>query len=768
MRRRSPAPRSRSTARRPLRRSGSTGRRRIRSTPSRIVISRSNFSPPRRLPGTHLSRFAEEIVLWCSDGFGFVALSDAFTTGSSIMPQKRNPDAAELVRAKTGRFNGALVALADGDEGAAARLWQGHAGGQDPGVRGGRRARTLPCRDHRDGARSCAPTASACATPPATALPPRPIWPTGWCGSPGCRSAARITRPAQIVKRAEALGCTLAEMPLAELQAVEPAITAGRLQCARPATSVASRTSYGGTAPDRVRAAIAARKAKVFADESHASAIAASRICIEIAGREPGARAACGALVAADLSHSGWRVAAKRDRRNRRPACPTSIRGLIRVSEFFRHRGGELHAEEIPIRADRRRGRHAVLSFIRRPPFARSIGALPRRSRRAAADLLRRQGQFEPRRAAPVRRSRRRRRCRFRGRAAARARRRHAARAHRLFRRRQDRRRKWPPRSPPASTRSTSSRCPNCAGSAPSRRELGRTAPVALRVNPDVDALTHAKIATGKRKTSSASISTRRRRPIASPRAAGHRAGRPRRAYRLAARRPRSVSSRLRAARRAGARIARRRAGRWPRRSRRRTRHPLPRRAPPEPARLCRTGARDFRRRSTVALAFEPGRVLAGAGRAPRRAACVYVKEGGDPAVCHRRRGDERSDPPGALRRLARHRADPSQPTRGARSTPADVVGPVCETGDTFAVRSRAAAAWPQGDLVAFTAAGAYGAVMSSTYNSRLLVPEVLVAGDRYAVIRARPSYDALLSLDTIPDWLDDPSPEPARKRGAA
>src|SRR6266852_7358451 len=54
--------------------------------------------------GTHLSRLAEEIVLWCSDGFRFIALSDAFTTGSSIMPQKRNPDAAELVRAKSGRL----------------------------------------------------------------------------------------------------------------------------------------------------------------------------------------------------------------------------------------------------------------------------------------------------------------------------------------------------------------------------------------------------------------------------------------------------------------------------------------------------------------------------------------------------------------------------------------------------------------------------------------------------------------------------------------
>ena len=57
---------------------------------------------------------------------------------------------------------------------------------------------------------------------------------------------------------------------------------------------------------------------------------------------------------------------------------------------------------------------------------------------------------------------------------------------------------------------------------------------------------------------------------------------------------------------------------------------------------------------------------------------------------------------------------------------------------------------------------------MSTTYNSRLLVPEVLVSGDRFAVIRARPSYDALLSLDTIPEWLSDDAEEPARKRGAA
>src|SRR5258707_14824797 len=69
------------------------------------------FLATAAIAGMHLSRFAEEIILWCSDGFRFIKLSDAFTTGSSIMPQKRNPDAAELVRAKTGRLAGALVGL---------------------------------------------------------------------------------------------------------------------------------------------------------------------------------------------------------------------------------------------------------------------------------------------------------------------------------------------------------------------------------------------------------------------------------------------------------------------------------------------------------------------------------------------------------------------------------------------------------------------------------------------------------------------------------
>jgi len=82
----------------------------------------------------------------------------------------------------------------------------------------------------------------------------------------------------------------------------------------------------------------------------------------------------------------------------------------------------------------------------------------------------------------------------------------------------------------------------------------------------------------------------------------------------------------------------------------------------------------------------------------------------------------------------------------------ADIVGPVCETGDTFA-RHRAMPPVDSGDMLAILSAGAYGAVMSSTYNARLLIPEVLVNGDAFAIVRARPSYDDLLKLDQFADW---------------
>jgi diaminopimelate decarboxylase len=93
------------------------------------------------------------------------------------------------------------------------------------------------------------------------------------------------------------------------------------------------------------------------------------------------------------------------------------------------------------------------------------------------------------------------------------------------------------------------------------------------------------------------------------------------------------------------------------------------------------------------------------------------------------------------------------EPTLASPPLAYDVVGPVCETGDTFA-KGRGLPQLAEGDLVAFRSAGAYGAVMASEYNTRPLIPEVLVQGDHFAVIRARPTFDEILARDNIPEWL--------------
>ena len=218
------------------------------------------FVAAAAIAGMHLSRFAEEIVIWCTGEFCFVELSDAFTTGSSIMPQKRNPDAAELVRAKTGRLNGSLVALLTVMKGLPLAYGKDMQEDKVPifeavdaldlclAATAGM-ARDLQPR--RERLRAAAAEGFATATDLAD-------WLVRAAGLP-FRRAHHVT--GQIVRRAEALGCTLAELPLSELQAAEPAITAEVYDILDPARSVASRTSFGGTAPDQVRAAAAnARK----------------------------------------------------------------------------------------------------------------------------------------------------------------------------------------------------------------------------------------------------------------------------------------------------------------------------------------------------------------------------------------------------------------------------------------------------------------------------------------------------------------------------
>ncbi len=150
-------------------------------------------------------------------------------------------------------------------------------------------------------------------------------------------------------------------------------------------------------------------------------------------------------------------------------------------------------------------------------------------------------------------------------------------------------------------------------------------------------------------------------------------------------------------------------------------------------------------------IEIEPGRLIAGnAGLMVSKVIYVKSGEGRDFLILDGAMND--------LIRPAMYEAHHDivavqEPEPGVEQQPYDIVGPVCETGDTFA-KQRNMPPLVAGDLVAFRSAGAYGAVMASEYNTRPLIPEVLVHGDQFAVIRERPSFDEIINRDTIPTWL--------------
>ncbi|WP_170430501.1 diaminopimelate decarboxylase [Ruegeria arenilitoris] len=150
-------------------------------------------------------------------------------------------------------------------------------------------------------------------------------------------------------------------------------------------------------------------------------------------------------------------------------------------------------------------------------------------------------------------------------------------------------------------------------------------------------------------------------------------------------------------------------------------------------------------------IEIEPGRLIAGnAGLMVSKVIYVKSGEGRDFLILDGAMND--------LIRPAMYEAHHDivavqEPEPGVEQQPYDIVGPVCETGDTFA-KQRNMPPLAAGDLVAFRSAGAYGAVMASEYNTRPLIPEVLVHGDQFAVIRERPSFDEIINRDTIPTWL--------------
>ena len=206
------------------------------------------------IAAVHLSRLAEEFVLWSSAQFGFVTLSDAFTTGSSIMPQKRNPDAAELVRAKTGRIFGALIAVLTVMKGLPLAYGKDMQEDKEPVFDAADtlslciRAITGMVKDmevHEDAMGAAAAKDFATATDLAD-------WLVREAGLSFRKAHGAVGR---LVKRAEDKGVDLAGLGLDEMRDIEPKIDQRALEVLTVERAVESRTSFGGTAPDNVRRA---------------------------------------------------------------------------------------------------------------------------------------------------------------------------------------------------------------------------------------------------------------------------------------------------------------------------------------------------------------------------------------------------------------------------------------------------------------------------------------------------------------------------------
>jgi argininosuccinate lyase len=208
----------------------------------------------------HLSRLAGEIVLWCSDPFDFARLSDSFSTGSSIMPQKRNPDAAELVRAKSGRVAAGLAGLLSALKGLPLAYSKDMQEDKEPVFEAAEiwtlslEAMTGMIRDltvNAGAMKAAAARNHATATDLAD-------WLVRMLDMP-FRRAHHVT--GLLVKLADEKGCGLADLSLSAMQSAEPRMTANVFKVLNVEKSVTSRKSLGGTAPINVcRAVAAARK----------------------------------------------------------------------------------------------------------------------------------------------------------------------------------------------------------------------------------------------------------------------------------------------------------------------------------------------------------------------------------------------------------------------------------------------------------------------------------------------------------------------------
>ncbi|MFN3260779.1 MAG: argininosuccinate lyase [Pikeienuella sp.] len=214
------------------------------------------------ITATHLSRLSEELVIWSSAQFRFARLSDRFTTGSSIMPQKRNPDAAELARAKVGRILGAFVALSTVMKGLALTYSKDMQEDKEP-VFDAADSLALALAAMTGMLGDLAPNearlreAAGAGFATATDLAD---WLVRALGLP-FRDAHHVT--GALVKKAEDRGAELSDLTLEEMRAVEPRITEAVFSVLSVEASVASRMSYGGTAPARVKEQVARWKERL-------------------------------------------------------------------------------------------------------------------------------------------------------------------------------------------------------------------------------------------------------------------------------------------------------------------------------------------------------------------------------------------------------------------------------------------------------------------------------------------------------------------------
>jgi argininosuccinate lyase len=207
----------------------------------------------------HMSRLAEELVMWCNDGFAFVELSDAFTTGSSIMPQKKNPDGAELVRGKAGRVIGALVTLLTVMKGLPMTYGKDMQEDKEPVFDACDtlelslaclRGMVADMKPNAENLRAATQKGFLTATDLAD-------WLVRVLGMP-FREAHHVT--GRLVRAAEEASCDLADLPLSSMQAADARIDERVYDVLTVDRAAASRTSYGGTAPNNVRAAVRAAR----------------------------------------------------------------------------------------------------------------------------------------------------------------------------------------------------------------------------------------------------------------------------------------------------------------------------------------------------------------------------------------------------------------------------------------------------------------------------------------------------------------------------